>query len=350
MTPEEQAQYSRFGFGDPQSAIDRSLRQYNRATDPVVGQILQLLQEAKKGEYELPGPASLAWNHPGVLSYQIKTQPHYENDMRRGKFLSGVADMQRRDAEYMRQTGEQSAQIMNEAVGQAGRIIPGLQKAVDRRDEVASPYWNRGMLAHGQPARNGLDAMQAFASTSINAGRMLGAGMGIHGQTPEHSAQLTQQAADDFAKSADRLLLGLPSALDGRVDNPLQDAWEAERKNAGERPVESMAFAMDNPGSVRALPALSTMPYHLRASEGMTSGDNLSVPIFGDGLVGRGVGLGIDILTDPLSEGPAAIRNLLKGQWLRGAMGLGAEASVPAGMMVFTEAMRNEIEDRLKAR
>lgn len=368
MTPEEQYYYNSFGFSDPQASISRALYPRNRATDPIVRQILELRDEAAKDSYKLPGAMSLAIGHPGVLANQIKTQPHYENDMRRAKFLDGVAGMQDRNDYYMRRTGEQSAQVMNEAMGQAEQFVPRLRDAVERRDEIASPYLKRGAFAYGQPLRNAADWAQAFASTNINAGRMLGAGLGLHGSTPEHSSQLAQQAADDFSDSANRLMFGIPRAIAGKSD-PMQDAWEAERKAEERRPVGDMSFILDNshPVNSEIMPRLRGLPYELQAAQGLTSGDTLARPLLGDGLAGRGAALLIDGATDMLSVGPAAIRQLLRarslsalakprhaadsiirGQYLQGAGQIASELALPGALMGISEATRADLERKLQ--
>jgi hypothetical protein len=295
--------------------------------DQIADEIRQLLRDAKDTDYEMPGMASLAVNHPGILAYQVKTQPHYQQDMRRGKFLDGVEDMKSRNDRYMRVTGDQSSHVFTEGMGRSG--IPFLEEAVGKQKSLKSPYWNRGVLAFGQPLRAGTDFMQAFASTNMNAGRMLGG---------------DEKAADDLSDSANRLLLGIPRALSGEKD-PVQYAWEAERKAEEDRPVADLTFAVDATDRPRALMAMSSMPYEMVARRGMTDGSDMAYPIFGDGLGGKVAAMAIDAATDPLSEGPHAIRALLQGRRLAAGGHMLGEAALPGAFLGISEAMRAKAEE-----
>lgn len=295
--------------------------------DAVADDIRRLLQDAESSKYEMPGALSLAFNHPGILAYQIKTAPHYQQDMRRAEVLDGVADMKARNDRYMRLTGDQSSHVFSEGLGRAR--IPFLEQALESRDTLKSPYWNRGVLAYGQPLRNGFDMMQAYASTNMNAGRMLGG---------------DESAADDLSDSANRLLLGIPRAISGERD-PLQFAWEMERKTEEGRPVADMSFAIDASERPRAFPGYSSLPFESFAQRGMTSGADITHPLLGNGLPGQLAAMAVDVATDPVSEGPAAIRALLRGQIVPGLGRLAGEAAIPGAFLGVNQALRTQAEE-----
>ncbi len=307
--------------------------------EEIIREIIRLRDEAAKEDYKMPGAVSLAWNHPGILSYQIKTGPHYAQDMRRAKWLDSIDEMRRglnRDGGGI---------YFNRAMEAMDDYGSQMSQAIERRAELKSPYVQRGVLAFGQPLRAGTDWMQAYASTNINAGKMLGAGLGLHGQTPKHSAQLAQQAADDLSNSVNRLTLGIPRGIE-RQSDPMQDAWEAERAAEERRPLGDLSFASEppSPWGIRITPKARSLPYEGSALSGLTSGENLSVPIFGDNIVGRGVGLGIDMVTDPATGLGDAVGSLLGRQWLRGAKGLAGEAALPSVFLGVSESMRADAE------
>lgn len=329
------------------------------SVERIVQDIRHLLKQAKATKYEYPGTSSLVFGHPSwrsAAAYQLKTAPHYERDMQRAQFLDGVAktvDDFKRGQPRQGALGEtvrvptHDRHILAEAMGRAEESIPGLQDAIERRDTLRGPYWNRGLFAYGQPLRNGMDYAQAFASTNINAGKMIGAGLGLHGQTKKESQELTEKAAEDFSNSADRLLLGLPSALSGAV-SPMQAAWEAEREVEGSRPVEDMSFAIDSAKGVRIGPSLLSVPYEQHALSGLQQGRDFTEPLMGPGIASELAGMAIDIATDPVSEVVPAIRALSKGMIRRGVMGLASEAALPASMIGISESLKRAAEEEIK--
>jgi hypothetical protein len=284
--------------------------------DRIIDTIRRLKEEAEAERYEMPGAMSIAVNHPGVFSHQIKTQPHYERDMQRASWLDKISKL--RDQEV-----------------HEGRGFPWpngkVRDAVERRGELKTPYWNRGALAFGQPLRNGADWMQAFASTNMNIGRMLGG---------------DESAADDLQQSGDRLLFGLPSAVEGKP-NAMQLAWEAERKAEENRPIDDLAFAGTGVRA-RFMPRVESLPYEKGAATGMTSGPDIAIPLFGDNMLGRAAGVGIDIVTDPVNEAVSAIRALSRGALRQGASGLAAEGTLPAVMFGVSENMNREVAEKVE--
>lgn len=290
--------------------------------DRIIDTIRRLKKEAESEKYDMPGAVSLAVHHPGILAYQIKTQPHYERDMRQASWFDKISNF--RDQEV-----------------REGRGFPWgdgkFRDAVERRDELKSPYWKRGILAYGQPLRNGSDWMQSFASTNMNVGRMLGGAM--FGMPEE-----TEKAASDLQHSGDRLLFGLPSALQGKA-NPLQIAWEAERDAKGDVPIDNISFLEDRPTTYMGrakdavMPRVESLPYEMLSSTGMTQGSDISIPILGDNMLGRAAGLAIDVFTDPVNEAVSAIRALSRGAVRSGLGGLAAEGTLPAVMYGVSERM-----------
>lgn len=266
--------------------------------------------EAEQEKYALPGMMSLAINHPGILAYQVKTQPHYQQDMRRSSFLGKVAGM--RD----RMVNEGRGVEFNDSLPQP------LVEAVDRRDEQASPYWNRGVLAYGQPLRNATDWMQSVSSTGLNAARM---------------AAGVPNADVDFENSADRFALG---ALKGG-NNPMQQAWEAERNAEGMRPIADLsAYMQPEQKGARILPNHS--PYETHAQRGLVDGTQVAGEMGLTGFPQRAAGFGIDMLTDPVTEIGTGIRALTAGKYLRGAAALGSEAALPTAFLATSEYAREQ--------
>lgn len=344
------------------------------SVERIVQDIRDLLNKANTSKYEYPSTASLVFDHPSWMSaaaYQLKTAPHYQQDMRRAEFLDGVAktvdDFNRGQprqgalgkteyvpthdrhilSEAMGRIEDTTPDLPSLVTGRAGTPIPGLQEAIEKRDTLRGPYWNRGYLAYGQPLRNGFDFTTAFASTNINAGKMLGAGLGLHGQTKKESAELADQAAEDFANSADRLLLNIPSALGGIV-SPMPAAWEAERAAEETRPVADMSFAIDAKDGARINPRLMSLPYEQHALSGLKQGTELTDPIMGPGLASTLAGMAIDIATDPVSEVVPAIRALSKGAIRRGLTGLASEAALPASMIGVSESLKRAAEEEIR--
>jgi hypothetical protein len=274
----------------------------------LIEELQRYQDEASKEKHQLPGAMSLAWNHPGILAHQVKTQPHYERDMQRASFLNQAAAMRDR----MVQEGR--------GVEFSDSVTPEFRAAIDRRGEQASPYWNRGVLAYGQPLRNGTDWMQSVASSNLNAGRMIA---GVPG------------ADEDFEKSADRMLLGIPGAL-MHGGTPHQKAWEAERAAEENRPIYDLSHVAEptQKGS-RLLPKMNG--YELYANQGMTDGTQVANEMGVNGLPGRALGMSIDILTDPVTEIGTGIRALAGGNIGRAAGAFAAEAALPATFLGSSE-------------
>ena len=279
----------------------------------LIGELQRYENEASQEKHPMPGYMSLAMNHPGILAYQVKTQPHYERDMQRASFLGKVAGM--RDQMVKEGRGLEYEQSLH----------PSLRSAVDRRQEQATPYWNRGVLAYGQPLRNGTDWMQSVASTGINAGRMV-AGV--------------PDADVDFEKSADRALLGIPVAM-MHGGNDHQTAWEAERTAQENKPIVDLGFA-SQPAQrgARVLPTAS--PYEAYAMQGLTDGRQVAGEMGVHGTPGKVLGLGIDMATDPVSGFSSGIRALLRGRIGRAALEFGSEAALPGAFLASSEYLERQ--------
>jgi hypothetical protein len=284
-------------------------------------EIRRLRDEAAQQTFERPGWMSLAFNHPGILAYQVKTQPHYERDMRQAAWLDSIAEMRDRDW----------------AQGNSGawrEIDPNLLAAVDRRDELKTPYWNRGVLASGQPLRNGTDWFQSVASSGINAGRMAA---GVEG------------ADEDFEESANRMLGGIPKELMGK-SGLHQAAWEMERRHAAERPISDVSFVQEPKQSMPRLLPRAT-PYEQMALSGMSDGHTVTTELgMQDGPMKRAASMAIDVATDPVNELGVGIRALLRGKPMQAAGAFAAEAALPGTFYGINEAMQREIEQAQKDR
>lgn len=293
--------------------------------EEAVKEILRLRDEASQAEFEMPSAASLAWNHPGVVSYQIKTQPHYQRDMREAKWLG--------DVDALRKKGGSDAVAVGDALDAMRKQGYPVGDAIGRRGEIASPYWHRGALAYGQPLRNGVDAMQAFGSTSMNAGRMIAGDEG---------------AGDDFAESADRLLMNLPSSLSGKP-NKMQQAWEQERADAANVPVGDLRFMAEGPSRIRVMPRFESLPYEQQAKSGLTTGSDFEL-LKGDSIPAQAGALLVDTITDPGTGVVDAIRSLLGKNVARAAYGMAGELAVPGAFLGLSNRMASDIEKRLKER
>lgn len=282
----------------------------------ILEEIRRLADEAAREEHKLPGTLSLAANHPGVLSYQVKTQPHYQKDMQRASWLGKVADMRRKYQDEGR--GLEFRDQLN----------PKFLEAVDRREEIASPYWNRGVLAFGQPLREGLNWAGAFPATMFNAGRMAA---GVEG------------ADEDFADSADLLSARTLGLAVGRA-NPTQDAWEAERRAQENRPLMDIGMFGDKMASPRVLPTMeNVVGFEPMASRGQTTGDN----VLGEMGVPSGWGrqLGGALLegaVDPVSGMRSGIRALLGRNLKRAAVDIGSEMALPGAFIAAQEGLKRQ--------
>jgi hypothetical protein len=280
----------------------------------IVAEIRRLKSEAEGQSFERPGMVSLAVNHPGILAYQVKTQPHYERDMRQATWLDGVEGLREQDPAAFQD------------LARRGGLSPELIQAMERRGELKTPYWNRGVLASGQPLRNCTDWFQSVASSGINAGRMIA---GVDG------------ADMDFEQSANRMLGGIPMELTGK-SGAHQYAWEREREDAAARPIEDLSFVEEPTQSgARILPRANA--YEQTAMLGMSDGDTVTTELgMQAGPMKRAASMGIDMATDPVNELGVGIRALLKGQLGKASGALAAESALPATFYGLSEAMRRE--------
>lgn len=294
----------------------------------VIEEILRLRDEAEKAQFEMPGMASLAWNHPGVLSYQVKTQPHYQRDMREAQWLGNIESLRRK----MQADGAGVA--YSDAMDFLEKnAYPKLSEAIERRDEIGNPYWQRGAFAYGQPLRNGMDVMQAFASTSMNAGRMIAGDEG---------------AGDDFAESADRLMMNIPSTLSG-TPNKMQQTWEQEREDAAKYPIGRLPLVQEDASSIRVLPRIGSIPYEYNARKGLTQGSDFEL-LKGDTIPQKVGAMVVDVVTDPGTGVVDAIRALLGKQVARAGYGMASEFAVPGAFLGMSEQMAADLEKRMKER
>lgn len=288
----------------------------------IADEIRRLKAEAEGQSFERPGWMSLAVNHPGILAYQVKTQPHYERDMRQAAWLDSIEGLRQQDPAAFQEFTRR------------GGVTPELVEAMERRDELKTPYWNRGVLASGQPLRNGTDWFQSVASSGINAGRMAA---GVEG------------ADEDFEESANRMLGGIPKELMGK-SGLHQAAWEMERRHAAERPISDVSFVQEPKQSTPRLLPRAT-PYEQMALSGMSDGHTVTTELgMQDGPMKRAASLAIDVATDPVNELGVGIRALLRGKPMQAAGAFAAEAALPATFYGINEAMQREIEQAQKDR
>lgn len=286
----------------------------------IIDQIRRLAAEAASEKYELPGTWDLMRNHPGVLAYQIKTQPHYQKDMQRASWLGKVADLQ--DKYRAEGRGLEFREPLN----------PEFLDAVKRRQEIASPYWNRGVLAFGQPLREGLNWAGSIPATAFNAGRMVA---GVEG------------AADDFSDSVDLASARTLGLLVGR-QNPTQLAWEQERRSEEDRPLMDVSALRDTQPGARILPTADNVRFfEPMASRGQTTGDNLLQEMGVPAGWGRQLGGALaEATVDPVSGARAGIRALLGRNLPRAAVELGSEMALPGIFIAAQEGLKRQAEHR----
>ena len=283
----------------------------------VIEQIRRLRDEAAREQFDYPSTWSLVANHPGVLAYQLKTEPHYQQDMRRASWLDKVAAMQRQYQDDGR--GLQFRDAVN----------PKFLEAVERRGELKGPYWNRGVMAFGQPLREGLNWAGAIPATIYNAGRMAA---GVEG------------ADRDFEDSAD-LASGRMLGLAVGRENPTQQAWEMERKAAEERPLEDLSFVMEGKTGARILPTMDNLQYESLASRGQTSGNNVLGELgVQEGWKRQLAGALMDAAVDPVSGARSGIRALLGGKYLHAAADIGSEMALPGAFIAAGEGLKRQAE------
>lgn len=286
-------------------------------------QIRQLSEEAAKEEYQLPGATSLAYNHPGVFAYQIKTQPHYQRDMQRASWLKKVADLQ----DKYRADGR--------GLEFRDAINPKFMEIVDRRDEIATPYWNRGVLAFGQPVREGLNWAGSFPAMAFNAGRMVA---GVDG------------ADRDFEDSADVASMRTLGLATGR-QSPTQVAWEAERLAEERRPITDLSAFQDSQSGARILPTMeNAIGYEGVASRGQTTGSEVIGEAMG---LPKGMAPGwqrqiggamLESVVDPVGGLRSGIRALIGRNLPRAAADIGSEMALPTMFIAAQEGLKRQAE------
>jgi hypothetical protein len=82
--------------------------------------------------------------------------------------------------------------------------------------------------------------------------------------------------------------------------------------------------------------------YELYANQGMTDGTQVANEMGVHGLPGRALGMGIDVLTDPVTEIGTGVRALLGGNFGRAAGSFAAEAALPATFLGSSEYLNAE--------
>ena len=104
---------------------------------------------------QMPGRMSLLFNHPGILTSEIKSEQQYDQDMRRKYFLDRVAQ------EYE-----------NEAVLPENVRSPLLAYKRGEMDDLGSPYQNNGLLQGRSPTFKGFQWWASLPAAAMNAARM----------------------------------------------------------------------------------------------------------------------------------------------------------------------------------
>jgi hypothetical protein len=209
-------------------------------------------------------------------------------------------------------------------------VNPKFLEAMERRDELKGPYWNRGVMAFGQPLREGLNWAGSIPATIYNTGRVA---VGVEG------------ADRDLADSADLASVRMLGLMAGR-ENPTQLAWEQERKDAENRPLEDLSFALEGKSGARILPTIeNAVRYEPLASRGQTSGDNVLGEMGIDPSWKRQLGGALmDAAVDPVSGARSGIRALLGSKYLRAAADIGSEMALPGAFIAAGEGLKRQAE------
>lgn len=296
-------------------------------TDPraIAEAIRQLAAEAAKEEYQRPGLFSRMAGHPGIFSYQTKTQPHYQQDMRTASYLDKVAGMR----DQYRAAGR----------GQDWReyVHPKLNEAIDRREELRSPYINRGALASGQPLRVGLDWAGSIPSNAFNAVRAAAGSEGAMGDLAD-SVNTTFGRQPEMAGYLYSAVTGTKPVYEASA----QKAWEDEQKVYENRPADDVItpFLDSKASSARILPAAIPMAFERQASAGLTTGDEFLGEMTGmqPGWKRKIAGAGLEAALDPVSGVRTGIRALIGRNLPKAALELGSEMALPGMWIGLTEA------------
>lgn len=136
----------------------------------------------------LPGLASQAVGHPGLLSYAVDSPAEYANDQRRAELL-------RRLSEYSKDINPLSA---------FGPDLGGDIQAYRRGKIDNTPYHHRGFFTPGAPLHTGMQWWASVPALFYNTGKVLGNQItpGMYPEAERNLAKaantLTMYAAEDY--------------------------------------------------------------------------------------------------------------------------------------------------------
>lgn len=201
--------------------------------NPVDLEIHAARQEiANLPDTKFPSMASVAANHPGVLGYQVMSDPEYQNAVRYDNLMRRLESIQRGTGMQFRDSPA------------AGAYTGGTYRPEPMRDrsfwgeywgskphsgtEQLPPYRHRGVLATGQPLRNMFDLwmvpFSAIANTAVRPMYDLG------------------KAAAEAPEVANKAFGGVPRAIMAVADPNYQGEpnaqWANERKLAENVPFD----------------------------------------------------------------------------------------------------------------
>ena len=284
-------------------------------SERMLARIRSAIEESQTAEVkQSPSWGDVLSSSPLSMAMQRKTDAHYERDQRQKHLLDRLSEMN-------------TTPDFLTALDDSG-MRPQILKAIDRRDELDSPYWSRGYLASGQPIREGLDYVQAATSLPVNIGRSISS----HA-FPD--APASKNAESDLFANVNRLTGGLLNPND-----PKQLAWEAERKYMENRPVDDLSFIGDSPmNQNRILPRLSSIPMDLSAQKGVMDGKRIATEVGVPEQYAHWAGLPYDVFMDPAS-GAGKIASLARaGRFLPAAANAVTELAIPGSITAFNDHM-----------
>jgi len=284
-------------------------------SERMIGRIRQAMDDAQSADV----PKSPSWwdvlsSTPLSMAMQRKTDAHYERDQRQKYLLDRLAELNT-TPDFLAALDRMDAR----------RSVLG---AIDRREELDSPYWSRGYLASGQPIREGLDYVQAASSLPVNFGRAISSNL-------FPNAPASKNAGSDLYTNLNRLSGGLLNP-----DDPKQLAWEAERKAMEDKPIDDLSFISDSPlNKNRVLPRATSIPMELSSQKAVMDGRRVAKELGVPEEYAGWAGLPYDVFMDPAS-GAGKVASLARaGRYIPAAANTAAEMAVPGAITAFNEYM-----------
>lgn len=242
---------------------------------------------------ELPGTASLMFNHPGILGYAVKGAQEYAADNKRARYLEKI------QADH-----------------------PDLE-ALD------SPYYNRGVLSAGSPLANAVNWYSSLPAMAYHGAEALG------NKADELVSRLNgiepvvqyPDASKKMATAANTFLLpigGIDDAAFGGTDSgagTILDASDQAHDARGQVPWTTLRPQRVNAASQQA--AENAIRSLLPSAQTMLRKQGVHPT------VARWWGLGMDTMLDPFSATMPALKAARAGLGKQAAMFMAGDHGLP---------------------